>query len=478
MRWFNLKMKQAMKNITLSIALILMVLGAFAQKITRGPEIGEIYFLGPTATVMYDAIYRSTDFGETAFCVDSVSCLNNSIEAITADKTPGGLYYVTMGEALYYSGDYGQYGSWQLHSGGVSYRISSGRNEGEIFNTILAHSNDYGLNFSNHNLQGYFGSLKTFDICINDGIGFCITNSYEVIDTLYLFISFDNFNNLEVVNKFNFMDGEDVQLSRENNSGYLFLYNANRKRLLLSKDFGENWILKNLFTCPNLPVKGITGGRQDGELYLLVEYLQMMGQRRHVYIYHSLDYGETFTIYHPVSIGPDPIYANFIAIDTLVEPGDTVQFTDLSNDAETWEWDFNNDGIIDSYEKNPTHIYQDTGYYSVKLTITGEAVEDYGIRFDYIHVDNITGINGPILNNSEFITFPVPAKDVLNVQLNFEAAEIQLLDLSGKVVKTYNNSTTANASIELSVNDIPSGVYLLKVNSRQKTITKKILINK
>ncbi len=471
-------MKQAMKNFTLSIALMLIVMGAFAQKITRGPEIGEIYFLGPTATVMYDAIYRSTDFGETAFCVDSVSCLNNSIEAITADKTPGGLYYVTMGEALYFSDNYGQFGSWQFQSSGVKNRISSGRSEGEIYNRIGSHSIDYGLNFATHSCQGFFGSTKAAEIDKANNTAYCISYDYEVDDTLYFFISYDNYNNLEVRAKFNFMNGEQVQLSRENNSGYLFLYNANRKRLLLSKDFGENWNIKNVFSCPNLPIIGITGGRQDGELYLLVEYLQMMGQRRHVYIYHSLDYGETFTIYHPVSIGPDPIYANFIAIDTLVEPGDTVQFTDLSNDAETWEWDFNNDGIVDSYEKNPTHIYQDTGYYTVKLTITGEAVEDYGIRYDYIHVDNITGINGPILNNSEFITFPVPAKDVLNVQLNFEAAEIQLLDLSGKVVKTYNNSTTANASIELSVIDIPSGVYLLKVDSQEKPLTKKILINK
>jgi len=182
------------------------------------------------------------------------------------------------------------------------------------------------------------------------------------------------------------MDGEHVKLSRGNVSGYLFLYNANRKSLFLSEDFGEKWILKNKFSCPNLPIIGVTGGRQEGELYMLVIYLQMMGQRRHVYIYHSLDYGETFTIYHPVSIGPDPIYANFIAEDTLVEPGDTVQFTDLSNDAETWEWDFDNDGTINSYEQNPTCIYQDTGNYTVKLLITGEAVQDYAIRYDYISV--------------------------------------------------------------------------------------------
>jgi len=233
--------------------------------------------------------------------------------------------------------------------------------------------------------------------------------------------------------------------------------------------------LKNKLTCPNLPIVGISGGRQDGELYLLVEYLQMTGLRRHVYIYHSLDYGETFTVYHPVSIGSDPIYANFIAEDTIVEPGDTVKFTDLSNDAETWEWDFENDGIIDSYEQNPTHIYQDTGYYTVKLTITGEAVQDYSFRYDYIHVDNITDIEMLIKRAPEFITYPIPAKYVLNVQINFEPVEIQLFELSGRLVKTFNSLTLRSPSIQLPVNDIPSGVYLLRVNSQKNEITKKIL---
>ena len=34
----------------------------FSQKITRGPDIGEIYFMGPTTTILNGAIYRSTDF--------------------------------------------------------------------------------------------------------------------------------------------------------------------------------------------------------------------------------------------------------------------------------------------------------------------------------------------------------------------------------------------------------------------------------
>jgi len=384
-----------MKKFTLLVVLLLFAVCSFSQKITRGPNIGEIYFLGPTATVMYDAIYRSTDYGETAVCVDSISTLSNTIEAITADKTLGGLYFVTIGEALYYSDNYGQYGSWEFKHSGIYLNITSGREIGEIYKSFIAHSDNYGSNFISHNCNGYFGTLKDVDIDVIDGIGYCISKKYNINDTLYFFNTFNNFNELEVVKKFIFNGLDNIDISRENNEGNIFLCNQNSNKIFYTSNCGIDWEFKNQLTCPNLPIIGITGGRQDGELFMLVVYLQMTGQRRHVYIYHSLDYGETFTVYHPIAIGPDPIYADFIAGDTLVEPCDTVQFTDLSNDAETWEWDFDNDGIIDSYEQNPTHTYQDTGYYTVKLSITGAGgiIQDYGIRNDYVHVDDLTNID-------------------------------------------------------------------------------------
>ncbi|MFW5700609.1 MAG: T9SS type A sorting domain-containing protein [Cyclobacteriaceae bacterium] len=467
-----------MKKFTLLAALLLFAVCSFAQKITRGPDVGEIYFLGPTTTLLQGGIYRSTDFGNSASCMDSISQLSNNIVSITADKEVGGLYFVTMGEALFYSGNYGQYGSWEFKHSGINKYINAGRIVGEVYKSFISHSENYGLNFTSHNCNGYFGTLKDVDIDFSNDIGYCISKKYNENDTLYFFNSFNNFDDLEIIKKFNFHGLDYIDISRENNEGNIFLCNQNSKKILFSSNYGIDWELKNQLTCPNLPIVGITGGRQDGELYLHVVYTQLMGQRRHVYIYHSLDYGETFTVYHPVSIGPDPIYANFIAEDTLVEPGDTVQFTDLSNDAETWEWDFDNDGTIDSYEENPTYIYQDTGFYTVKLSITGAAIQDYGIRHDYIHVDNITDIKQNSIHDPDFLVFPIPVNEVLNIRLNFETTEIQILDFTGRLVKSFNSLYSHNLLIQVPVNDIPSGVYLLKVNSPKNEVTKKILINK
>jgi len=49
----------------------------------------------------------------------------------------------------------------------------------------------------------------------------------------------------------------------------------------------------------------------------------------------------------------------------------TVQFTDNSVGyvINSWQWDFNNDGIIDSTEQNPTYTYYTTGHKTVRIII-------------------------------------------------------------------------------------------------------------
>jgi PKD repeat protein len=66
----------------------------------------------------------------------------------------------------------------------------------------------------------------------------------------------------------------------------------------------------------------------------------------------------------------------------------TVKFTDMSKgDAITeWSWDFNNDGVVDSTQKNPTYTYSTAGKYAVRLVVTNAAGSDMEIKSDYITV--------------------------------------------------------------------------------------------
>ena len=52
----------------------------------------------------------------------------------------------------------------------------------------------------------------------------------------------------------------------------------------------------------------------------------------------------------------------------------TVTFTDSSSGVpDTWAWDFDNDGNVDSTEQNPTHTYTTAGTFTVKLVATNSS---------------------------------------------------------------------------------------------------------
>ncbi len=50
----------------------------------------------------------------------------------------------------------------------------------------------------------------------------------------------------------------------------------------------------------------------------------------------------------------------------------SVLFTNMSQNAVSWSWDFENDGQIDSTNKNPVHTYNTSGNYTAKLIVSNE----------------------------------------------------------------------------------------------------------
>ncbi|MDP8321490.1 MAG: FG-GAP-like repeat-containing protein [Candidatus Stygibacter australis] len=68
-----------------------------------------------------------------------------------------------------------------------------------------------------------------------------------------------------------------------------------------------------------------------------------------------------------------------------------VQFTDASifiDPINTWEWDFDNDGIIDSQQQNPIWEYTEPGVYSIRLNVTTSAYTKSILIPDMISVFN------------------------------------------------------------------------------------------
>lgn len=87
------------------------------------------------------------------------------------------------------------------------------------------------------------------------------------------------------------------------------------------------------------------------------------------------------------SFTDDTIQADFQAEDTVIYAGRPVKFTDLSSGNPTFhKWDFEGATPAISYDTNPFILYYDTGYYDVKLFVSGLNGSDTLLRENYIHV--------------------------------------------------------------------------------------------
>lgn len=274
-----------MKNLSLLTVLLLMAIVSYSDsKISRGPNIGEIYFIGPTYTGL--GLYYSTDFGQTAICVDST--FTNSIMSICADKTEGVVYYVTMGQGLYISYDYGNMNTWNLTSGGIKIFLNSGRNEGEIYSNISRKSIDYGQNFYYNTCNGYFGDVVDSEIDNLDNNGYsCVYSIYDP-DTLFLLYSNDDCENFQIQKKFTNVLFNRTEMTRGFDSGEFYLnlkqFDLSVNWILKSIDFGQSFDTIDGLNINNFYQYDIVGGRQEGEIYLIYNFVNQLWLNAHIYI--------------------------------------------------------------------------------------------------------------------------------------------------------------------------------------------------
>lgn len=122
-------------------------------------------------------------------------------------------------------------------------------------------------------------------------------------------------------------------------------------------------------------------------------------------------------------------------------------------------------------------------------------VENGDPVFDSLFVQNYLNINlgsgtidaysqnNPIANSVSFSTlstetielaqfsvYPNPTSDVINIKTNMQLTKVELFDILGKRV------LITGATNQLNIKQFKSGMYILKVHSETKTLTKKIII--
>lgn len=170
----------------------------------------------------------------------------------------------------------------------------------------------------------------------------------------------------------------------------------------------------------------------------------------------------------------------------------TVSFTDLSlsdpnSSITSWKWDFNNDGMIDSEEQNPSFTYTSAGIYTVRLIVQNGVTTDTLIRTDYISVGQTTGIleTSPSIPDQYelFQNYPNPFNPETKIKFHLaQAGNIKFLifDLLGNNVETIYAGYKNAGEYEVNFNSsgLASGVYIYRLETENFSTSKKMMVLK
>ncbi len=128
-------------------------------------------------------------------------------------------------------------------------------------------------------------------------------------------------------------------------------------------------------------------------------------------------------------------------------------------------------GFPISFVNGPSATELDAGEYAVTITDAQFCENDTTLFVSGTSFTQETNIEDLIQ------VYPIPANDYLNIQLNDVRAEsIELISLNGQVlIRKVHLSESRNPST-LNVENMSSGIYILKIVSGQKTISKKVIL--
>lgn len=174
----------------------------------------------------------------------------------------------------------------------------------------------------------------------------------------------------------------------------------------------------------------------------------------------------TLTFYawgHSPSYAAEPIgiyvYAGELPSDGTVPADDFVSVFEQTVTSEQTEYSVD----LSSYAGQS--IYIAFRHYNI--------TDMYALCLDDINVT--AGATGIEDINATANVYPNPAQDVVNVNAASQISNIELFNIAGQKVSTFNvNNTTT----QIDVTELANGIYFLKINTEDGMITKKINVVK
>ncbi len=158
-----------------------------------------------------------------------------------------------------------------------------------------------------------------------------------------------------------------------------------------------------------------------------------------------------------------PPLPNFTTSSPAIYPNTTIYFTNNSQNANTYYWDFG-DGN-NSSDTNPWHAYSSIGTYTVTLTASNGICSDSSVT-QIVEIATNVGLSESQANH-QIVVFPNPFNDVITINAppNTEMVNVQIFDAAGKIV--YQNSINQKQQT-INLNHLSNGYYIIELNFNHK----------
>ncbi|MCB0564095.1 MAG: PKD domain-containing protein, partial [Phaeodactylibacter sp.] len=181
----------------------------------------------------------------------------------------------------------------------------------------------------------------------------------------------------------------------------------------------------------------------------------------------------------PTENTPQPAYSPMDVEIDLSSGINEVSFTEESEGAISWLWDFG-DGTIGT-ERNPTHVYSDTGQYQVILTVIGQDGCASSVTGTVTVTETDVTAVGHLAREYGMKVFPNPANGLFYLSLDIprpREAEVFLSDMLGRPVWRQRLELLPNEAMEIPVSGLPEGLYSVVVRLDGAQVGRRVVVHR
>jgi len=175
---------------------------------------------------------------------------------------------------------------------------------------------------------------------------------------------------------------------------------------------------------------------------------------------------------------PNAEFTNTISEIDLSEGEGSVEFTNNSQGATAFLWNFA-DGTIDDTNESPTHVFSTAGTYIVSLTVfNAEGCSDTQTA-EIVVTGELPSSNENLSNPLWDITlFPNPTQD--EVTINFALTEskslsYQVVDIYGRKIITTSPKIYGTTQTSLDMSTVAAGIYYVIFEDDEQRMVRKIV---